>query len=770
MTLFIARMAYPSLTYLFIPAFILSIILYYDVLVKLRFRQLKDIFVSTWEFNVIGVLVIIALTFSSKFYITPIKESFTYIIIMILVSLELQRSTSVIPISIKSLNYIIYLSGIIALIGLLHLINVLNIYENIGSSIVSDNNFYALFSILGIIGIIYKTRTEYNKDNKLLNFFLVLLFLNILFSLSRRGVILIALFIIFFFIDILHALIFKYESKLKKLRAGICIFLGIVTILLILLFTPYKIKSRISHTFGIQYHEIEKLTTNLLYEYSTVFSKNITYEDIKTSFVLSKFDPADPNTWATRKHRIIKNIYGENKEIVPEGANGYLLNSETEASTWDNNAYSYTLIGKDSVNKNNIIDASVFCYVSPDFNGTWVRLSSDGSVIGEKATYYDLEKKGTWQKLSLVTKCQDGVAYTFLYFSKFGDTDFSNLEGHVIFAYPEYSTRKIDPKDPYTWGTRKYKLVTNLPGTNSSIVPEQTKGYLLDKNTDANTWSNNAYSYTRIGNDEVDNGDTLIAFVYCYVSPDFNGTWVRLSSDGADFGKITSYYDLSRKGKWQKLSIIAKCKKGRAPVFLYFSKFGDTDFSNLKGYVIFAHPQYQIIDHESPLSSFSKDNITLGTYKSDNNNLLSKKTINNLNQWQSNKLSGQRITRWIYAWNIFKNDFEVIEKIFGGGFDYITKFNHRFFPEKTKDDYPHNPIIASFLYSGLVGGLFYIYFIVASITIYWRYRNKLSEFLIMYIICFFFTFFSGNTHFSVPIFALLSLIPFLTRFPKKVSN
>lgn len=151
-------------------------------------------------------------------------------------------------------------------------------------------------------------------------------------------------------------------------------------------------------------------------------------------------------------------------------------------------------------------------------------------------------------------------------------------------------------------------------------------------------------------------------------------------------------------------------------------------------------------------------------------------TNGDLIQWQDslssdNKLMDSRIQRWKFASFYFKR-YHFIQKLFGAGFDYLTVFPI-IFPENGTNkgpDYPHNPIISTFLYSGILGGLFYIYFLGLSFYRYWLLRKKLALFGILYSLAFAFTFFSGNSHFSVPSFTLLSLLPFAFPIKKKINN
>jgi hypothetical protein len=137
---------------------------------------------------------------------------------------------------------------------------------------------------------------------------------------------------------------------------------------------------------------------------------------------------------------------------------------------------------------------------------------------------------------------------------------------------------------------------------------------------------------------------------------------------------------------------------------------------------------------------------------------------------EANKFS--RYSHIIYAFELFKS-YSLSEKLLGNGFDYMFKYSNFFFyptlslEELAKNnyyDYPHNPIISALLYSGIVGGLFYLYFLMLVFFYYWKYRNHHLVFFLLYLVAFFFCMVSGNSHFSVPIFTFLSIIPFITKY------
>lgn len=126
-----------------------------------------------------------------------------------------------------------------------------------------------------------------------------------------------------------------------------------------------------------------------------------------------------------------------------------------------------------------------------------------------------------------------------------------------------------------------------------------------------------------------------------------------------------------------------------------------------------------------------------------------------------NYLIVSRFDRWKYALEIWQTRYDWKQKIFGHGFDYLEWYGERFYNNPKRYDFPHNPIISSFLYSGIIGGVVYIWFLIMSLCLYWKKRQQLGLLFIMYLCCMFFCMFSGNSHFSFPLFVFLSFMPFV---------
>jgi hypothetical protein len=370
------------------------------------------------------------------------------------------------------------------------------------------------------------------------------------------------------------------------------------------------------------------------------------------------------------------------------------------------------------------------------------------------------------------------------------------------------------------WGSRIHKVAFPLKGKNVQIVPKNTEGYLMDSTCNASTWKNNSYSFTMFAEPKVKKGDQITSSVYCYVSEDFNGNWVRLRSEGGTYGKTENSYDLRRKGEWQKLTIMPECQEGSVPIYLYFAKNGVTDFSSLKGYVIFAYPTYEIVKKDTvfkdslsanffntlPLKKIDCKKIILShdvsTFKFNNASIFNglgvieiftllqtsndqdlirnwvKRVINEDTTYYSYKTKINipynpndairgRTDRWKFGWEIYKKEYNWKQKIFGNGFDYLNWYGYYFYKDKTKSDWPHNPFLSVLMYSGIIGLGLYLYLTYRVIAIYLKYIKEYYILFIFFCITFFFSFFSAGNPFDPPVMGFFVMLPFFIDYIHK---
>jgi len=452
--LFIFRTAIPIFKYPFI-------ILYFAhvsyAIIKYRSNLLSFIKEFIRHYLLIFALVAILLLsflFSNKVYLIVFKD-----LANILVILSLTFLLNLLLSSKSNFNFfihtfyklIILFAIIISIYGITDLYSYELLLFNriagkpIGESSSIDYNFALLPVFFGLVICLFYLIRSNSFSNKIVYSFLLIIFsINILLSGSKRGIIIFGFIII---VLILLQIYFLYKNLIKTSRFNLTWYLIpiIVIVSLSYLFTfnttsSFKIKT-------LQFFNTKDIflakgkITRIAYNYYKILNSNFSYSEFNDMIWASVFNPTDPDTWGTRNHKTIYPLIGENVEIVPFDAKGYLLDNTCNASTKENNAYAYTLIGNDSVSVGDIVNASVFCYVSEDCNVDWVRLSSEGAP---RKTYYNLENIGTWQKLTLNVKCNEGRGPVYLYIFKYGVSDFSSLTGHIIFAYPQYRTINRD--------------------------------------------------------------------------------------------------------------------------------------------------------------------------------------------------------------------------------------------------------------------------------------------------------------------------------------
>jgi hypothetical protein len=344
----------------------------------------------------------------------------------------------------------------------------------------------------------------------------------------------------------------------------------------------------------------------------------------------------------------------------------------------------------------------------------------------------------------------------------------------------------FDSKYPYTrWGRLIHEEVFPLTGGNVEIVPKGTVGYKIDRRTEADTWNGNAYAYTSI--ERLYKGDTtgisnvtFTASVYCFVSSDFNGTWVAIAAEGNSVGEKKKYYDLRFRDNWQKLNTNFSSKRGVPPAYLYVVKEGITDFKSLDGYVIFAYPEYLktndsilytiVTGREKKhklLSSFF-DTEFIKKLSLETRYLFTKPSVQDTIKTDSfmlsvsGELSHSRIERWRYGYYLFKEYYTLKQKVMGNGFDYLNQFGVKF-GEATLD-YPHNPFISAFLYSGIIGGLIFLWYMFLVFYYYIKYLKYHKFFFVCFLIICFFSIVSADTYFSIPVFSVFCIFPFFTRY------
>ncbi len=838
--------------------FLLGLLMIYTLIIKdWNFLHITKIILreNVLVFILLTYLIIIFLN-SDKFYLSVFKDIMNIIILIIIYGLyyiyitnksDLSYSLSVL------IRLIIFLSFIISLFGILDMFDIYSINklnsDGIEDSYI-DTNFSLLPVFFGIVSIFYLLKKNYSVIIKIqYNFLLVFFSFYILLSGSRRGII---LFVIIYIIANLITIVkqFKVGSRIQNFNFSCFpITLPILLLLMYLFFFQfsYLSKNSIFNSIGTKNKELVRIRLAAgISRIAKVFYEEIDYQKVYNNIWKNVFDPKNPDSgWGKRIHRSIYPLYGENVEIVPKGSIGYLLDNTCDASYYSNVDVSeaYSSVFDIKVVKGESYRVSVYCYVSEDFDGTSAYLmlgDSEAFNRGFRRSNYQLSKKGIWQKLELEFLSSDGIIPVYIAFMKSGVQDFSKLKGHVVFAYPEFEriegvdfnkflNAAIDPKNPESgWGSRRHKSIFPLTGKNVEMLPSDCIGYLMDSTCNASYYPevNACEAFSLLYNLDVKSGDQYNISVYCFVSNEFDGSSAYLMlGDSKAFkeGIRIDNYDLSNRNVWQKLELKFSCADGLIPVYLSFLKREVTNFSNMKGYVIFAYPQiektdtnfnfnysftkeqfkptncikynkdslyYSNIENELKLalvksrkSNFKWLNMVpvdlsyscIFTYSNDPINNWIKKLFPNdtsycnlknitISDTKTLRFGDDRYERWKFALKIFKYEYNIFEKIFGGGFSFLNWYGAVFQKSKIKEDYPHNPFLYILLYSGILGLLFYIFLLVRIVKCYIRYFKKYYIFNIFFLFIYYFAFFSGGNPFDPPILGFFILFPIFINY------
>jgi hypothetical protein len=389
--------------------------------------------------------------------------------------------------------------------------------------------------------------------------------------------------------------------------------------------------------------------------------------------------------------------------------------------------------------------------------------------------------------------------------------------------YDRLWNKKYDPINPESgWGEGNYIIAYPLTGNNVNIVPKGSKGYKINESQLSSFSNLNTYAQSNVFNIPVNKHDTFRSSVYCYVSNDYDGGEVRIIIpwnivDSLKISGITNCsYDMNQKEKWQKLDIRFGNieNEGLVPVYIDITKRESSSSTKMKGYVIFAYPEYHII-HLDSIERIEKNNKGLNDRNTENSNpiklnqkisievslkpysvsfsgltiiqnirntlfssdsdpfrnriaeLIQEDTTYNpykaklKDDYAQDQFGEDRLSRWHFALEIWTKEYNWLQKIVGGGFNFLNWYGYVFLKDKTATDYPHNPFLHILLYSGIIGVILYIILLVRVVQLYWKYRKEYPLFFIFFLITYYFTFFSGGNPFDPPVMGFFMMLPFL---------
>lgn len=153
---------------------------------------------------------------------------------------------------------------------------------------------------------------------------------------------------------------------------------------------------------------------------------------------------------------------------------------------------------------------------------------------------------------------------------------------------------RMDKRNIYAPFQRFYERVDVLPGN----LPEELKGVYglkIDNRTESEKWRDWATMYHCLDRENIDVSDSVSFSIYMYASEEFDAEKLQIRMEERQSKAYECFYDMSKKGEWQLLSIHEKGLYGNVIFMVSCNKRGVDDFSNMEGFAIFAQPKINVI-------------------------------------------------------------------------------------------------------------------------------------------------------------------------------
>jgi len=631
------------------------------------------------------------------------------------------------------------------------------------TSLVSDHNFYALNLLIAIaicISLMSVKHVFYKRI--LLQISLLLLSFSVLLSGSRRGLVII---ILGFLILLVYYIIFLFKKNspiLKRILINtfpsfIMFYFLTFSLILFFFFTSATFKVSVLDELNIYSDNLRIGISRTMTEYATIIDNDIDFVHVDRLIwgnkdalnLLNDYHSFFPETYHVVHPNFIEFplLYSSHISEIYAGAR---FDYKSTTKLWNNPntnkplVYARYNLPELKVDSMTEYAANVWCYVSDSVDIDMARLEFPKSTFnGINRSYYDLSKKGVWQYLRVRFIADRDTTLRLAFFTaKYNSYSFNELKGAIIFANLKIKKDKVENFSCID-NTLKRKNLTDttniIDKTNEAFKSQidlfEIKDTLIQPLPKKNIITK--FFDVVLNNYKIRKGDNFykeqryLEAVKVYrkvlITDPFN-EYVRQKIESC-FKKNKFIQECL--ASWNQLNSLGNFKKEQTKGLKINNR------NKILGDLI----ENSFYETDSSVSVISNSKVINESYS-------------------FNKLYGERTERWKYAFQIYFYEYSLIQKIFGNGFNYQKKFGIKF---KKNDlvDYPHNIIISAFLYSGLIGGLFYLYFIIYVFRWFWLHKKK--EFFIgmLTILAFTYSMVSSNSHFDSTILAIFTLIPFL---------
>lgn len=657
------------------------------------------------------------------------------------------------------INLIIITTAVISVLNILNQLNIsifptrlllkLNISE--GSAIANDYNFFSLFILFGLVILNYKS-----INNKLTSYFPKwityalnsIFIINIVLSSSRRGIIILILITLIYFV-FKKSLKFSYKKLFIK---AIIVFLLIIFGMIVFQKIPKQKISIIVYRYatlaGItDFNSIERF----LWEREHNVPKNKNYLIDNSSFnPNSNYWSKNPSDGTTVSN--IETPYGAGIKLFRNGPNidFSLFYTGPKILYYSDHTYKISFKIK---------------FISGDFNsfnvGWWV---DDGGKGYENTLYLEKEiepiGEGWYSCTSQYTFIDNHVGLVGFINSVKDQTSFIisdfeliDLDYNSILPRFEFESHGPESLNTLLDSLKEINLINNGDFSDGLSFWKHYSDSLTIKITeidkkkcalftrgdgDGGSWS---LYYDSKNIEFKANNEYQIAFKIKLIFPNeipFNvGFWV---DEGEGYqAKLDLKID-TLEDEWLHVSANYRFKNDQSNLIFPINSQSDNS-------------QFYITD-------ISLINLTQPQYKK-------KPHFQERDQAKKSALISDRTSKLKYSIELWKIKYKWYNKLFGHGFDYYEWFGEKFYNDPVRGDYPHNPFISVILYSGIVGLILFLWLLFRVISIYIKFRKEYAVLLVCFLITFFFSFFSGSSPFDPPIMGFFMLLPFFLEYVNK---
>jgi hypothetical protein len=721
---FVFRSSNPIFKY---PFLILYTGFLFDILIfrKLFIGRLAKKFIIHYSLIIILFLIFSASFINSpKIFLSIFKDILNGIILLsffLILSFYISTKDEFVILLKTFYKLIVVFACLIAIFGLFDTFGILPhsdyfLLERTSlSPLPYDYNFGSIPVILGLIVLLYQIKFENKLKIHLILYesILVIFSVFLILSGSKRGFIVLGLILLTSF-SVSFFTYFRKDFLSHRSKVILDVYLLLIIFITFLFYFSINHVSYISKSNFLKYigtKDIvgtrERISSNL-FRYYNIFNKKVQLRDFHEKLWSIRFDPMNPDLgWAgIGTHKIVSSLSGRNIDIVPAGAKGLLIDNTFKTDSWNGDSYAITQIGRINADTTDKIITSIYCYVSEDFNGSSVKHILLYTKRKEIHSEYDLNYKGTWQKLFIEDDCMNEAAEARFYVVQSGEKNFSSLKGYVIIAFPQML--KIDKNGAL-------KSYYNLKEQNVSCILDSKKTNIRKNFCTILINSKTSKSDVKGNNSEARNTNTLSLLQHnepSFFLPDYQ--------------------------------VVHNCKK------LISSDFASFPILTLMN-------NYIIRDDNDPIrkwvAKLISEDTTFYPYKKNLHVDIS-----------SDNLEDNRVSHWEFAFQIYTKEYSLSQKIIGAGFYFLNWYGYYFYKDKTRSDYPHNPFLYILLYSGLLGLILYIYLLYKVFHYYLLYIKEYFLIYIFFLILYFFTFFSGGNPLDPPIMGFFMMLPFFIHY------